>query len=183
MKRILAACAAAALSLGLAAMATAGGANAAQARRAPQSVEFWTTNGNNLALGCAAGLCGTGNQVTEVAKPGKLFTFSNDSTFLLDPAGTMQLPNGNFIASNANCNGVVIKASATDTGTVWAIHTTVTGQKWLVSRVCSAPPGRPQDRVIIFSDNTSGDQWGLCENGPSLVNCGTGQFWNLTEGP
>lgn len=151
------------------------GASSAAPARAPLTVTYFTNGGNNNSPN-AAGNGGAGNQIVQSVAPGIHLTFSNSTTYQGDPAGTMKLPNGNFMAANAGCNGVTIKSSSSSDGTVWADHVNANGFHQLVNRFCSTPSG---DRVVMYADNVINHQWHFCDTGPINVDCGADQFWNL----
>lgn len=151
-------------------------AKVVSAKRSPLSVNYQELNGHGYGLGAPNG--GTGNMIVQVNGDGPTYTFSNDTTYAGDPAGTLKLGNGNFVASNASCSGLTIKSSSSSDGTVWGDHVTSSGAHQLNNRFCSQNGGQG-DEIVAYADNTLGNQWKLCDNGPINVDCGTGKFWNL----
>jgi hypothetical protein len=161
-------------------MTAAGSASAVTPNSCPTQIPmtFKMANGNQFSTGQPNPVAG--NPIIQTTGPGRTFTFC-DSTTVGEfdfPAGTMELANGNFMAANDACTGVTIKSNSGSNGTVWyLINTTPSPDFMVASRFCM----HGGDNIVIYGDNTQGDQWKFCDSGPNADTCGTGKFFRLTH--
>ena len=118
---------------------------------------IWETNGTQ-AVG--ADTLSAGDQVREVAHPGRTMTWVQEGTTGDGtPYGEWQFSNGNYMAANSNCTAVTIKSSKTSTGTVWFWDVFAGGSDQVIeSRHC----GNGQD---LAGHNHNGDQFVICAFG------------------
>lgn len=120
------------------------------------------TNGN-YAVGW--GNSGVGNAVKEISG-GYRLNFHATTTYQNLAAGTIAFTNGLYMATTADCTGVIQKGSASDNGTVWAEYFS-NGSVYMVNRYCDGHiADHPGD--ITLAGFNSGREYTVC--GPPF-NC------------
>jgi hypothetical protein len=120
---------------------------------------------------------GSGQNMVEVAHPGRTLTWSNDApNYLGDSAGHLQVSGGNYIRASDDCSTVYLTTSSSANGTVWAQHFS-NGSLYLINRRCDQQYSSP-DTMALAGRNVNGDVFSICG---SPLDC-TGWFRAMTFG-
>jgi hypothetical protein len=119
-----------------------------------------------LSFGTQATGFDPGNQagalIVNVAKPGRAYSYCTTTTYRGDPVGTIQTTTGLYVATNNNCDGLLLKTNAAQTGTAFANHITDT-KHVIVSRPCDQAAGNRDGKyAVMASHNNSGGRWFIC---------------------
>lgn len=138
------------------------------------TVTYQESAGNGYGIGSPS--AAAGNQVLQVTPPGRQFQWNPTTFFQGDAAGTLRSSAGTYVATNANCTGLVYKATPTQDGTVFADHVTSSGKHQIVSRFCS---GAGSMVVVAGDGHTLNQQYGLCDLGSINFTCTANDFRNF----
>lgn len=116
------------------------------------------TNGN-YAVGW--GSSGEGDAVKEIFG-GYRLNFSTTGTYNGLTDGTLNFTNGLYLATTADCEGVIQKGSSTATGTAWAEQFDHSGNLRMINRYCDNNLGGAGETTVALSGFNNGTQMSVC---------------------